>query len=104
MNVILPEINAENNRCIYKFSFEDGSFYIGKSSNFKERVYNYKRQFNNPVQLNKKVSELALLFNEAKFEIIELVPLNKDLKERETYHIRNHTFDSKFLNSKKYFV
>lgn len=94
---------TKNVRCVYKFSFADGSFYIGSTQNLHERLCNYKRNFYTGI-VNKKVAAKLELFKEVVFEIIEMVPEATSLKEVEQTFIRKFTYDQNMLNSKRFWI
>lgn len=100
MEIIHPEITENNRCCIYKFTFPDGSFYVGSSINLKVRIGNYRRAFKNSVNVNKLVCGKLLIFDTVTFSIIQVLDNPDDLLPMEDKHIKL-LFCDKILNRSK---
>jgi len=79
---------------IYKITYPDGSFYIGKTTRghltrFKEHQKNWYQFFgDNPIENKKKRKEkMADASNRLSVEVIEICNSKEELTEREIYHI-----------------
>ena len=96
--------NIKNLCCIYIYRFNDGSFYIGKTTDLSQRLCTYKSLFTKGRQLSKKILGKLEIFDEVTFDILEVVEDATTLKDRETFHVRSNLKDSNMLNSRKFFL
>jgi predicted GIY-YIG superfamily endonuclease len=80
--------------CIYVITFPDGSFYIGSTSNFNQRVSGYKSAFKNCIgSVNKLLSSKYSEYQHAYMSILEEISDISMLKHYEDFHIKT-TWDS----------
>lgn len=91
-----PKIKA---RCIYKLSFPDGSFYIGSTGNFRQRLSGYKSSFKNSIGcVNKLIAAKVSLFDTASFEKMYVLKDSENLREVEDIYIKSSIGNPLFLN------
>ena len=89
-------------RCIYRLSFPDGSFYIGSTTNFRQRLSGYKSNFKNSIgNVNKLVAAKANIFDISFFEIIYRLEDNEQLLEIEDNYIKANVGNPLSLNRSK---
>jgi len=102
MEFIYPDITSENKRCVYKLSFEDGSFYIGGTIDLLRRIGGYKAAFKYSIgQVNKLIARKAQQYNTIYFTILEVVPNELNPKELEDVWIRKFAKNNLLLNRSK---
>ena len=86
-------------RCIYKLEFPDGSFYIGSTIKFRQRMSGYKSAFKNSRgAVNMLISNKAREFNTATFNILLKVPEGVNLREAEDEYIKINATNPFLLN------
>ena len=79
--------------------FEDGSFYIGSTSDLKNRIGGYKQAFKNSIgSVNKLIAAKVEVFNKIWFEILEIVPADVNPKEVEHEYIKKYSPSPLMLN------
>lgn len=96
---IVTQIPKSNAACVYRISFPDGSFYIGSTINFRQRLSQYKSSFKNSIgSVNKLISNKAKQFNVCFMDIIEVSITPKDVYTLEDKHIKSNIGNSNILN------
>jgi len=82
---------------IYKLSFDNGTFYIGSTKNFRSRIGCFVGSFNGTSRLhNKKFVSALLESNSVIFEV--LYYMEDNLKDYETIEISKHISNPLLLN------
>lgn len=68
---------------VYKMVFDDGSYYIGSTSNLKQRMWGWKFKLNKGIDKNHKVTAAFKETTKVIFEILEVIddPIFKKLRE-----------------------
>jgi len=99
VNFIIPKIKSKQPICaVYKMKFNDGEFYIGSSTNLKQRMWGWKFKLQNQVRKNLDLLDVFNKSDSVEFEIIELVNDAALVKYREDEHIKNNWGDPLLLN------
>ena len=103
MKINCQEITESNKRCVYKLSFEDGSFYIGSTKNLRQRLSSYNQSFNkdNIGSINKLIAKKALIYTEVNFSILEIIPLDINTKHIEDIYLKENSNNPLLLNRSK---
>ena len=96
--LISPIITNENKCCVYKIVFECGMFYIGSSLNLARRATQYRYNFYNRNDINKKLKAALNSHNSAVLDIVEVCQDEKNLRDREDYHIKKNFDNPHILN------
>lgn len=97
-NLTTPVITNENRCCVYKITFDCGMFYIGSSLNLARRATQYRYNFYNRNDINKKLKAALNSHNSAVMDIIEICHDEKTLRDREDYHIKQNFDNINILN------
>jgi len=85
--------------CIYKLSFPDGSFYIGSTTNFRQRLSGYKSSFKNSIgSVNKLIAAKANEFDVVFFDIMYVVQEHEELRCVENEYIKSSIGNPLLLN------
>lgn len=100
MDVVFPKIKVGVSG-VYKYTIDDEYFYIGSSKNIIRRIYTHIDRLKSKMGniwvrelLNKDIKSI-------RFEIVEIVEDNAQLKEREFYYIKENSNNLKLLNCVK---
>lgn len=96
-----PIITDENRMCVYKITFDCGMFYIGSSLNLARRATQYRYNFYNRNDINKKLKAALNSHNSAVMDIIEICTDEKSLRGMEDYHIKLNFDNPHILNRSK---
>jgi len=80
-------------------SFPDGHFYIGSTTNLRQRISGYKSSFKNSIGgVNQLIAKKAEEFNLVYIEIIDIVPESVNPRDVEDVWIKKASDNHKFLN------
>lgn len=96
--LVTPVINDQNRMCVYRITFECGMFYIGSSLNLARRATQYRYNFYNRNDINKKLKAALNSHNSAIMDIIEICHNEKMLRDREDFHIKENFENPHILN------
>ncbi len=96
--LVTPIITDENRSCVYKITFDCGMFYIGSSLNLARRATQYRYNFYNRNDINKKLKAALNSHNSAVMDILEICHDEKMLRDREDYHIKQNFDNQHILN------
>jgi len=99
--LIAPIITNENRVAVYKITFDCGMFYIGSSLNLARRATQYRYNFYNRNDINKKLKAALNSHNSAVMDIIEVCSDERTLREREDFHIKQNFDNPHILNRSK---
>lgn len=96
---LVSETPKSKARCIYKLVFPDGSFYVGSTTNFRQRMSGYKSAFKNSIgTVNMLIANKARQFNTATFNILLKVPIEVNLRKAEDDCIKINATNPLLLN------
>lgn len=96
--LITPVIDDKNRVCVYRITFECGMFYIGSSLNLARRATQYRYNFYNRNDINKKLKAALNSHNSAVMDILEVCNDEKTLRDREDFHIKENFDNPHILN------
>lgn len=100
-NLVTPQITNENRVCVYKITFECGMFYIGSSINLYRRAVQYRYNFYNRHDINKKLKAALNSHNSAVMTILEVCNDEKTLRDMEDFYIKSNFDNPHILNRSK---
>lgn len=86
---IIPKIKSQVPvAAVYKMIFDCGGFYVGGTTNIKQRMWNWKFKLNAGVKKNILVSAAFEKTSKIVFEIVEYVEMPESVKDREDFYIK----------------
>jgi predicted GIY-YIG superfamily endonuclease len=98
MNIHTPKVKGKI-CCVYKMVFPDGSFYIGSTSDLRQRISGYRSAFKNCIgSVNKLIQAKAESFNSVEFIIMEEVTDISRYRFYENKHIIENSKNPLLLN------
>jgi hypothetical protein len=96
---IIPKIKSRKPvAAVYKMSFDCGGFYIGGSTNIKQRMWGWKFRLEAGIKKNERVTAAFLKTKKVVFEIIETVDDPASVKFREDVYIKQYWGRELLLN------
>lgn len=84
--------------CVYGLTFCTGEFYIGSTLNYRQRIINYRTQFNTGNFTCSNLTEAFKKCSSAKIECLEVVENKNDLLETESEYIKFYMGEPGCLN------
>lgn len=97
--VFPSELKRGETACaVYKMIFDDGSYYIGSSTNVKQRMWGWKFKLTNGIDKNYKVTAAFKATTKVVFEILEIIDDPILRKLREDGYIKLNVGKALFLN------
>lgn len=100
-NLAHPVITNENRIAVYMITFDCGMFYIGSSINVARRIIQYRYNYYNKKDINKKVKAALNFHDSATLSLVEICLDEKSVRDREDYHIKLNFENPKLLNRSK---
>ncbi len=83
---------------VYKMIFDDEYFYIGSSRSVMQRIWRWKFILTKGEKKNFLITEQFKKCKEVKFEILEVLEVGIEPKEREDFYIKENWGNEFFLN------
>jgi hypothetical protein len=96
---ILPKlISKKPTAAVYKMVFDGWKYYIGGTTNIRQRMSGWKQKLNAGIRKNVDMLEVFKNAKVVKFEIIEFVNKPEIIKQQEDFYIKQNWGDPLLLN------
>lgn len=98
LKFIITEIESLHCAGVYKITFDNGTFYIGSTSNFRVRIGVFKSEIRDGYAHNKRMKKSISESDTATFEVICICPDAESVKTKEDFYIKQNCDNPMMLN------